>query len=432
MQRCCLASTLRIRATGVGRAARYARLSQVSPALPRYPPTSQGFLALPAICSAAASAVGLRQACLCLCRTIYSLYFQISKLLIYFEYFFIPSEAASGIQRCCLASTLRTSATGVARASRCSRVLQASPASPGIPSGVARLSGVASYMQRCCFGVWLTTSLPLPLSHDLYFKISKLLIYFEYYFVPSGPASGIQRCYLASTLRTSATGFARASRYSRVLQASPASPGIPSSVARLSGVASYMQRCCFGGWFTVSLPPPHDFIELNKYILNITLYRLELQRYTARLFGEHVEDKCYRRWPCRTIFSSFAGISGVAEIPFNVAMLSGVATCMQRCCFGGGLTTSLPLPLSHDLYFQISKLLIYFEYYVTPSGAASGIQRCCLASTLRTSATGFARASRYSRVLQASPASPGIPSSGAGLLAWLAICSAAVPAVGLR
>ena len=124
------------------------------------------------------------------------------------------------------------------------------------------------------------------------------------------------------------------------------------------------------------------------------------------------------------------GISGVAEIPSNVARLSSVASYMQCCCFDAWLTTSLPL--SHNIYFEISKLFIYFEYYVTPSGAASGIQRCCLASTLRIRVTGVARAARYSRVLQASPASLGIPSSGTGFLAWPAICIAAVSAVGLR
>ena len=74
------------------------------------------------------------------------------------------------------------------------------------------------------------------------------------------------------------------------------------------------------------------------------------QRYTAPLFGEYVEDKCYRRCPCRTIFSSFADISGVAEIPSNVARLSGVANYMQRCCFGAWLTISLSL--LHDRYFK--------------------------------------------------------------------------------
>ena len=155
-------STLRIGATGVARAARYSRVSQTSPASPRYPPTWQGFLALPAICSVAASALGLRQACLC-CTI------GISNSNIYFEYYVTPSGAAIGTQRCCLASTLRTSITGVARASRYSRVLQVSPASPGIPSSGAGYSGVASYMQRCCFGGWFTMRWPPP--HDIDFKI---------------------------------------------------------------------------------------------------------------------------------------------------------------------------------------------------------------------------------------------------------------------
>ena len=80
----------------------------------------------------------------------------------------------------------------------------------------------------------------------------------------------------------------------------------------------------------------------------------------------------------------------------------------------------------------ISNSNIYFEYYVTPSGAAIGTQRCCLASTLRIGATGVARAARYSRVLQTSPASPRYPPTWQGFLALPAICSAAASALGIR
>ena len=145
--------------TGVARAVRYSRVSQASPASPGITPACLVVLALPAICSAAVSAVCLRRGCLCLTRFILNFI-----NFILFGYYFIPSGATSGIQRCCLATTLRISDTGVARAARYSRVSQASPASPGIPSSVAGCSGVASGMQRCCFGGLFTTKLPLPLN----------------------------------------------------------------------------------------------------------------------------------------------------------------------------------------------------------------------------------------------------------------------------
>ena len=99
---------------------------------------------------------------------------------------------------------------------------------------------------------------------------------------------------------------------------------------------------------------PRRTILISKFDLfrNFEYYFytvLTCQRYTAPLFGEYVEDKCYRRCPCRTISSSFAGLAGVAGDTLQHGKGSGVASDMQRCCFGGWLTTSMPPP--HDIYW---------------------------------------------------------------------------------
>ena len=108
--------------------------------------------------------------------------------------------------------------------------------------------------------------------------ISKICFFFifKYYFIPSGPASGIQRRCLASTLRISATGVARAARYFRVSQASPASLGIPSSVARVLALPAICSAAVSAVGLRRACLRRTIFIEINKLILNIISYRLEL------------------------------------------------------------------------------------------------------------------------------------------------------------
>ena len=93
------------------------------------------------------------------------------------------------------------------------------------------------------------------------------------------------------------------------------------------------------------------YFKISKLFIYFEYFRYTVwscQRYPALLFGEYVEDECYRCCPCRTIFSSFAGLSGVAGDTLQRGKGSGAASYMQRCCFGGWLTTSLPPP--HDIY----------------------------------------------------------------------------------
>ena len=77
-------------------------------------------------------------------------------------------------------------------------------------------------------------------------------------------------------------------------------------------------------------------------------------------------------------------------------------------------------------------LFIYFEYDFIPSGAAGGIQRCCLASTLRISDTGVGRPHDILEFRGHLRRSRGFPSAWMVGLALPAVCSAAVSAVCLR
>ena len=137
-----------------------------------YPLAGLAILAWPAICSAAVSAGGLRRGGLH--RTIL-----IKKINLFmnFKYYFIPSAPASGIQRRCLASTLMISATGIARAARYFRVSQAYPASPGIPSSVARVPALPAICSAAVSALGLRRAC---LRRTIFIEIKKKIIILLY------------------------------------------------------------------------------------------------------------------------------------------------------------------------------------------------------------------------------------------------------------